>query len=66
MKRITSTYRLISVEGEFLEGIWFPKYDVFKEVSVLGFSLFGEMINRESFNDKKDAENFLKMLCDKN
>jgi|LakMenEpi03Aug12_release.lakeMendotaPanAssembly.Ray.scaffolds.fasta_scaffold2761076_1 hypothetical protein len=66
MKIITSTYRVISVEGEFLEGIWFPKYDVFKEVSVLGFSLFGEMINRESFNDKKDAENFLKMLCDKN
>lgn len=62
MKIINSTYRIISVEGEYLEGVYFPKFDVFKEVSVFGFSLYGEMVNREPFNDIKDAEDFLKLV----
>lgn len=64
MKIITSSYRVISIEGEFLEGIWFPKFDLFKEVSVFGFSLYGEIINNEAFLDIKDAEDFLKLLED--
>lgn len=62
MKILTSKYRIISVEGEYLENVYFPKFDVFKEVSVFGFSLYGEMVNRELFNDMKDAEDFLKIL----
>lgn len=62
MKIINSTYRIISVEGEWIEGLWFDKFDIFKEVSVFGFSLYGEMVNKEPFNDMKDAEDFLKMI----
>jgi hypothetical protein len=64
MKIVTSSYRVISIEGEYSEGIWFPKWDVFKEVSVFGIYLYGEIINKEAFSDKKDAEDFLKMIED--
>lgn len=64
MKIITSTYRIISFEGEELEGIWFPKYDVFKEISVFGFSFHGKIINSEAFSSFKDAEDFLKLVED--
>ena len=64
MKIITSKYRVISFEGEYLEGIWFPKFDVFKEVSVFGISLYGKIINNEAFSDVKDAEDFLKLVED--
>lgn len=62
MKIITTKYRIISVEGEYLKDMWFPKWDVFKEISVFGISLFGEMVNREPFSDRKDAEDFLKLV----
>lgn len=62
MKIITKSYRVISIEGEYLEGIYFPKYDIFKEVSVFGFSFFGEIINKEAFFNRKDAEDFLKLV----
>lgn len=65
MKAINSVYRVISVEGEYLENAYFPKFDVFKETSVFGFSLYGEMVNKEPFNDRKDAEDFLKMIENK-
>jgi hypothetical protein len=64
MKILTSSYRVISIEGEYLEGIWFPKYDVFKEVSVFGIPLYGKIINTKAFSDYKDAEDFLKMVED--
>jgi hypothetical protein len=62
MKVLTSTLKVISIEGEWLEGIYFPKYDVFKEVSVFGFSLHGRIINNEAFLSIEDAEDFLKLL----
>ncbi len=62
MKILTSTYRIISFEGEELEGVWFPKYDIFKEISVFGFSLHGKIVNNEAFSSIEDAENFLKMV----
>lgn len=62
MKILTSTYRIISIEGEELEGIYFPKYEVFKEISVFGFSLHGKIINNEAFSSIEDAEDFLKLI----
>ena len=62
MKILTSTYRIISFEGEELEGMYFPKYDIFKEISVFGFSLHGKIVNNEAFSSFKDAEDFLKLV----
>lgn len=62
MKILTSTYRIISFEGEELEGMYFPKYDIFKEISVFGFSLHGKIVNNEAFYYVKDAEDFLKLV----
>lgn len=62
MKKYKTIYRVISIEEECVEGIWFPKYDVFKEVSVFGFSLYGKIVNNEAFSSFKDAEDFLKLV----
>jgi hypothetical protein len=64
MKIINSVYKVISFEGEWSEGIYFPKYDVFKEVSIFGFSLYGKIVNSEGFSSIKDAEDFLKLVED--
>ncbi len=64
VKILTSSYRVVSLEEECIEGLYFPKWDVFKEVSVFGISLYGEIINRKAFSDKKDAEDFLKIIED--
>lgn len=64
MKIITTKYRVISFEGEWLEGIWFDRFDIFKEVSIFGFSFYGEIVNSEAFFDRKDAEDFLKLVED--
>lgn len=62
MKIITSSYRIISIDGDYLEGIWFPKYDIFKEISIFGITFHGKIINNEAFLSMKDAEDFLKMI----
>jgi hypothetical protein len=52
---ITKKYRII-----FFEGLW----NVFKEVSIFGCSLYGEMLNNRGFINKEDAEELLKVIED--
>lgn len=64
MEIITSSYRVVCFEEDFSDGIWTPKYDVFKEVSFFGISIYGKIVNNEAFLNRKDAEDFLKLTED--
>lgn len=55
-------YSIVSLGGETKKGFYFANYDIYKETLIFGFSLFGEIVNKYSFLDYKEAEEFLTLI----
>lgn len=58
MKMKTYRYKILS-DFEDVNGYKFEVYSVLKETLFFGFSLFGEILNREPFQDIRDAKELI-------